>query len=198
MARPYIDYTGETLGYFKVLARLDNRNGKMYWRCQCRCGAIREVSSVNLGRQISCGCASRAALGVRNELRLKDETRSSSPEYRSWRSMIQRCHLDTAPNYRLYGGRGITVCEQWRGKSGFLQFYRDMGPRPMGTSLDRIDNDGHYEPGNCRWATAKEQRANQRNSPELHAMRVDNLNRGRARMWAEPELREKLLASRRK
>lgn len=124
--------------------------------------------------------------------------RLTTPEYRTWKAMLERIRNPNAPNYHLYGGRGITVCDRWQGPDGFNNFHADMGDRPKGKTIDRIDIDGHYEPGNCRWATAKEQRANQRNSPELHAMRVDNLNRGRARMWAEPELREKLLASRRK
>ena len=79
--------------------------------------------------------------------------------YRSWRSMMRRCLSPGAPKYPEYGGRGVTICERWR---DFARFLADMGERPTDTSIDRIDNDGNYEPGNCRWATVEEQRRNQR------------------------------------
>lgn len=83
----------------------------------------------------------------------------SSRAYRSWQAMKQRCRNSNAPNYSRYGGRGITVCERWL---VFENFYADMGLRPEGTTLDRIDPDGDYEPGNCQWATPHRQRVNQR------------------------------------
>jgi hypothetical protein len=81
-----------------------------------------------------------------------------TPEYRSWRSMLSRCTNANYRNYRHYGGRGITVCERWR--SSFMAFLADMGPRPAGTTLDREDRNGNYEPGNCRWATPEVQNSN--------------------------------------
>lgn len=81
-------------------------------------------------------------------------------EYRSWSSMISRCCNTNAPNYYLYGARGITICERWR--HDFSAFLADMGSRPDGTSLDRINGAGNYEPGNCRWADQKTQIANRR------------------------------------
>jgi hypothetical protein len=85
--------------------------------------------------------------------------------YRSWQSMVARCTNPKSTSYGNYGGRGVTVCERWRRFSAFLE---DMGERPEGLSLDRIDNDGNYEPGNCRWATNHEQRVNQRSRPITH------------------------------
>ena len=85
---------------------------------------------------------------------------SGSPTHRGWKAMLTRCYNPKAINYAYYGGRGITVCERWR--ASFADFLADMGERPDGKTLDRIDSDGHYEPGNCRWATPLEQTANRR------------------------------------
>ncbi len=83
----------------------------------------------------------------------------ASPEYQSWQAMRSRCNRVGNVKYKLYGGRGIRVCASW---SAFANFLADMGPRPPGTTLDRINSDGNYEPGNCRWATHLEQRRNRR------------------------------------
>jgi hypothetical protein len=93
----------------------------------------------------------------------RGKDRHSSPEHNSWRAMRKRCYYEGQHNYPAYGGRGITVCDRWNDpKTGFESFVMDMGNRPEGMTLDRIDPDGNYEPDNCRWATDEIQRQNRR------------------------------------
>lgn len=136
-------------------------NRKTFWLFQCDCGTqkIIRADGVIGGAVVSCGCigAQKRAQGFRKSRRAHGMIKTR--EYYSWAAMIQRCTNEANHKWPQYGGRGIAVCDRWR---NFKDFYADMGRRPLGTTLDRRDNDGHYEPGNCRWATPVEQRANQR------------------------------------
>ena len=126
--------------------------------CSCECGNQKTVilNNLRIFHTISCGC-------VRNEKVTNRSTihgKSNTVEYLTWKRMRQRCYNPNTPRFKDWGGRGIKVCDRWL--NSFENFLQDMGERPKGTSLDRINNDGNYEPNNCRWATSKEQRNNQR------------------------------------
>lgn len=128
-----------------------DRYKNAYWVYKCDCGktCIKRKADVNHGSIKSCGC-----LAIKHGM-------TGTRTYKTWRSMLYRCLDKNYPKFRLYGGRGITVCPQWK---EFEVFLSDMGERPEGKSLDRIDSNGNYEPSNCRWATAKEQNNNSSNN----------------------------------
>jgi hypothetical protein len=163
---PFKDITGIRFGKLVALAPTGkSANGATMWLCQCDCGeqSVCHISRLTLGRKKSCGCYRRLFLG---NYRSHGHSWPPSRTYKSWAMMLQRCANPKNHNYPRYGGRGITVCERWL---KFENFLADMDERPSGTTLDRIDPNGNYEPGNCRWATLKQQQNNRRNNKARHA-----------------------------
>lgn len=159
-----VDLTGRTFGCLTVLGFADRVRRSSRWLCQCSCGGSKVVRGSLLlnGDCASCGCIKRemmAALG-RSGAKHYHRAGNSSSTYRSWQAMLARVRgTSNARDRRNYFERGIAVAERWL---SFENFLTDMGERPDGHSIDRVNNDGNYEPGNCRWATPLEQASNRR------------------------------------
>lgn len=146
-----VNLVGEVVGRLLVLERGGSNKAGATWVCLCECGAKSEVASGKLrsGHTQSCGCLKRE-----KKPNLKHGHANKSRTYRTWKEMRQRCNNQNTTQYKWYGGKGIGVCADW---DDYLKFLEDMGERPEGKTLDRIDPDKGYSKENCRWATSSEQ-----------------------------------------
>lgn len=153
------ELTGQRFGRWEVIQRGPNAGTKARWLCRCDCGEVRLVNSSRLARGGSRSCGCDALRGRHHPSFVHGRSRTT--EYIIWGGIVQRCENPSNPHYPSYGARGITICKKWR--DDFASFYADMGPRPSPRhSVDRIDNDGPYAPGNCRWALPIQQSRNSR------------------------------------
>jgi hypothetical protein len=154
--------TGRRFGKLLVLERAgSDKDHRALWLCACECGERKVVSGKSLtsGNTTTCGCGKQLAMATARAARRPPHPAARKRAYSIWGGMLSRCSDPKNPQFKNYGGRGITVCAQWL---EFECFLADMGLPPDGLSIDRVDNDRGYEPGNCRWATAKEQARNKR------------------------------------
>ena len=167
------EFEGKKIGLWTVLKRSETKprghQKPVYWTCQCECGTIKDVQANNLARGVSKSCGCR-----KSEISRKNATKHGmrfTKEYHSWYSMIKRCHNKNNKDYYLYGQRGISVCKEWR--KSFKAFFDHIGYAPSKDhSLDRINNNGNYEPGNVRWATPSQQANNKRKWGTAKSMAV--------------------------
>lgn len=161
--RPLKDYAGQRFNRLLAIRLIEREpvwNDHLWlFRCDCGNEPSLRIKSVRIGHTKSCGCLHSEGVAARNTTH--GLSRAYGSEFRIWKGMRARCSNPRHNDFKLYGGRGISVCDRW---SDFAAFVEDMGPRPAGLSIDRINVNGNYEPGNCRWATAKEQANNKRNS----------------------------------
>lgn len=161
----FVDLTGQKFGRLTVISRDENtKDGHATWLCKCECGNRKVISGAPLrrGSTKSCGCLQKERVKSSNT----KHGRTKSPLYKVHREMLHRCQNKKAKNYKNYGGRGITVCEEWL---EFLSFYRWAlhNGYKHGLTIERIDVNGNYCPENCCWITIAEQQRNRRNTIRL-------------------------------
>jgi len=162
-----IDLLGKVFSRLSVTRRSENtKGGKAKWECICECGNTKVVSGENLrnGRTKSCGCYGAEVTSKQ----FKTHGYTKTPTYGTWQAMRKRCTNPRDTYFNYYGGRGITVCDSW---NTFANFLEDMGERPKGMTIDRINTNGNYCKDNCKWSTSEEQANNKSNN---HNITIDN------------------------
>ena len=210
--RKLIDLLGQKFGRLLVLKRAENHGRETYWKCRCDCGNIKEINGAKLknGHTKSCGCLSKETT---SEI-FKTHGMSSTRLYRIYKKMYRRCYKPKTKWFENYGGRGITICQEWLGEQGFENFakWSMKNGYADNLSIDRKDNDKGYSPDNCRWASAKEQANNTRSTvfltykgetksasewSEITGIRQDTLTMRKRNGWSDEECIEIPLNSRR-
>lgn len=159
------DLTGKRFGRLVVVKRVgSNKKGNSIWECHCDCGNISNVVGYSLtdGKSRSCGCLQKEAVANMNKTCKRTHGKKNTRLYRIWNGMKDRCFNKNSPDYNSYGGRGITVCEEWKQSFECFYIWAVSNGYSDSLSIDRINGDGNYEPDNCRWATASEQNRNRR------------------------------------
>lgn len=152
--------TGMVFHYLTVLSYADTKNKRALWTCKCKCGrvVIKQGKHLLNGLIKSCGCYNAECRTERNTT----HGHCGTTEYSIWKDIKKRCYNKNHWAYSMYGGRGILMSDEW--KADFMAFYNDMGPRPDGLTIDRIDNDDSYCRANCKWSSRTEQANNKRNN----------------------------------
>jgi hypothetical protein len=190
-----IDLTGKRYGRLFVVERdQQGQSRRTFWICSCDCGKRRSINADNLSRgaSLSCGCIRDEKVRLRSLTHGATAGGAQTREYRAWCHAKGRCNNPSDPKYRIYGARGITVCPEWQ--ASFQAFLAYMGRCPKGKTLDRIDVNGNYEPGNCRWATPREQANNKRST--VRAFLDESLSQTAKRVGANYKYLHKLYRTR--
>lgn len=176
------ELSGQKFGRLTVVNQADNKSGRVCWKCECECGNIKTISAQTLlnGGTKSCGCLRQEMVAQKNTKHGKSIRGQVTPEYLTWCEIIKRTENPSCLGFKNYGGRGISICKEWR--ESFAAFLNDMGKKPTPLhSIERIDNNKNYCPENCKWVTRDVQNKNKRNTISITHQGISLC----AKDWAE-------------